>query len=336
MSIGTLRPGGPSLCVPLSRACHLTGSQQCEPAVLHLAPRWRKLQGLPSHSPKFGTRMARLVSKNETGWFEVRRDPRGRGVFQWERVGLRGQWSLVGSLAAEAMWRFARSSVVARMLAVGPERRQEGGRVGEGQGPSGAIKVHAWMSPRDVATIWRAALDAVTGRTRPLAPEMWSRLAFPFWAQFVPALPTPEGLVLPFYLPLNPQAAAIALSAAFGMAAGRLQVCPCGRPFVRSLVKSSQRACDHCRRSGAVPVAGLPPALASLWVRLRKRLAYEVRSGKITPDARSGRQLAAHKALLEVAAGRLALDEWRRMFGPRTRRGRKPSRALASLSRREG
>jgi len=235
-------------------------------------------------------------------WFEVRRRAWRQGHFQeerWGRLGadgaVRADWQPVGTLAVDAMIRYVgRSQAVARLQVKN-------------------ARVHPHMDPREVAILWRVALDALVESGT--APDMqWSRNVFPYWFEWIPPRGSRGEMVQPFFLPVNPEAGAISLSTSFGMVSGNLWVCRgCRRPFQRS---STVRKCPDCHKAETLKTAaGLPRELVhKVWRPFRKRLDLRVLRGTMQPEERDRQKVAALRSLRDVGTGRLPLPEWREQW----------------------
>jgi hypothetical protein len=249
-------------------------------------------------------------------WFTIRRRAWRHGHFQeecWGTLGghgaIKGDWRPIGTLAAEAMRRYSvvgevvgRSHTVARLL---------GGR-------ARAVRVDPEMSPGDVAGLWRTALQAIVdGRLPPAMP--WAGSVFPYWIAWTPPRGSAREIVQPFFLPVNAEAGAISLSAAFGMVSGGIWVCrECHQPFRRS---STTKVCPECQRGASLTTgAGLPASLKPVWRRFRKRLDLRVMRGQMVPQDRDRAKQLGLRALREVAGGRLALSTWNERWNQRRSR----------------
>jgi hypothetical protein len=235
-------------------------------------------------------------------WYELRHAPRGRGLFQDERIGWAGPFWPLGSFAAQKLWEY------------GPTRDRAA---------EGGIRVHAASPPEVVAQAWWIALEYRVRHAR-MPAEVWDRISAPFPAAIAPPRRTAEGLVLAVYLEENVESALIALSAELGLAERRLWLCVCGRPFVRALDESNRRTCKACGRLASPPAAGLPPALAVRWHRLQKRVWARVSRHVITAADGTALLRAAGRSLRDVAYGRRGLEAWAAEHDGRDPRGRRP------------
>jgi hypothetical protein len=237
-----------------------------------------------------------------TIWFEVRRRAWRQGHFQEERWGRRGaggaitgNWRPVGTVAVEAMLRYAGSRRVVEQW------RAEG------------LSINGDTPPRKVAIFWRVALDGfVEGGT---APDInWSRGVFPYWFDWIPPRGSRGEMVQPFFLPLNAEAGAISLSAVFAMVSGNLWICRgCHQPFRRS---STARKCADCQRTDSLKTAaGLPREIVrGVWRPFRKRLDLRVLRGTMRPKERDKLKMSGLRGLRDVDAGRRTLTDWREHF----------------------
>jgi len=246
--------------------------------------------------------MRRRESGDNFLWFAVRRRSRWPGHFQDERAGRAAPWRPVGSLAVRVLRRYPPPTKL-------PE----------------SLSVHSQMAIGPASTFWHKALDTAVMR-RANASLSWARGTFPGWVEWQPPQERRGEFVQQLFLPTNPQVGALSLSAAYGLASGRLWRCrECRYPFVRLLSQPTQRICQSCLRKRKVTTAaGLPSSLLRVWTPLRKRYDQRVSRGAITPPGRDRRLQRVLEDLRRVARGRLTLGEWQQRHDRKEKRGRKP------------
>ncbi len=279
-------------------------------------------------------------------YYEVRRYAWKPGGAQEERVypQLRSTvpWQPVGTLAVKTIQRLERVAGSAR-----PPRRMlaDLARVAAGTLEWSAWKrrwTHRWRPPSGADTsralaalakagFWRAVIVGQQSGSpkvvRRFPGEPGELLSFVrklyaigdtirFRGAHTPRSKGRTEMALRFFV-LGDGEGAVYLSAAFGVLAGRLWICPqCAEPFVTRLTEPRRRSCDVCEQT-----------MGRLYARVRNRLNQRVRRKRLSPQKRAQDVAGMRQDRRRVRTGELRESAWRAQWDTLQHLGRPPKRA---------